>query len=104
MSAGTASKEQLPFDLTILRSFRVLRPLKLVSKVPSKFVGMAIDKLKKNYRTSLDQTMVKGNNLFAMVLYEVVKAGFKISHRNTEAWSIGFYSKFPLNKKDTSSK
>ena len=40
MSAGTASKEQLPFDLTILRSFRVLRPLKLVSKVPSKFVGI----------------------------------------------------------------
>ena len=26
----------LPFDLTLLRSFRVLRPLKLVSKVPSK--------------------------------------------------------------------
>ena len=39
MTAGTASKEQLPFDLTILRSFRVLRPLKLVSKVPSKFWG-----------------------------------------------------------------
>ena len=44
MSAGTASKEQLPFDLTILRSFRVLRPLKLVSKVPSKFVGVGLGK------------------------------------------------------------
>ena len=104
MSAGTASKEQLPFDLTILRSFRVLRPLKLVSKVPSKFVGMAIDKLQKSYRTSVDQIMVKGNNLFAMVLYEVVKAGFKINQKNTEAWSIGYYSKFPLNKKGISSK
>ena len=40
MTAGTASKEQLPFDLTILRSFRVLRPLKLVSKVPSKLRGL----------------------------------------------------------------
>ena len=37
MITGEASKEELPFDLTILRSFRVLRPLKLVSKVPSKF-------------------------------------------------------------------
>lgn len=39
MITGEASKEELPFDLTILRSFRVLRPLKLVSKVPSKFFG-----------------------------------------------------------------
>ena len=30
------AESSLPFDLTILRSFRVLRPLKLVSKVPSK--------------------------------------------------------------------
>ena len=30
-----AVESSLPFDLTILRSFRVLRPLKLVSKVPS---------------------------------------------------------------------
>merc|ERR550532_2813904 len=29
------AESSLPFDLTILRSFRVLRPLKLVSKVPS---------------------------------------------------------------------
>ena len=104
MSAGTASKEQLPFDLTILRSFRVLRPLKLVSKVPSKFVGMVIAKLPKSYRVSVDQKMVKGNNLFAMVLYEVVKAGFKISHENKKAWSISYYSNFPLNKKGISSK
>merc|ERR550532_2338464 len=29
------AESSLPFDLTILRSFRVLRPLKLVSGVPS---------------------------------------------------------------------
>ena len=30
-------EQALPFDLRILRSFRCLRPLKMVSKVPSKF-------------------------------------------------------------------
>ena len=29
-------EEALPFDLRMLRSFRCLRPLKMVSKVPSK--------------------------------------------------------------------
>ena len=28
----------MPFDLRTLRSFRCLRPLKMVSKVPSKFI------------------------------------------------------------------
>ena len=69
MSAGTASKEQLPFDLTILRSFRVLRPLKLVSKVPSKLLGCPWTNYRK-YSISVDE-MVKGDILFAMVLYEV---------------------------------
>ena len=32
-------EEALPFDLRILRSFRCLRPLKMVSKVPSKCSG-----------------------------------------------------------------
>ena len=29
--------ETFPFDLRMLKSFRCLRPLKMVSKVPSKF-------------------------------------------------------------------
>ena len=36
-------EQALPFDLRILRSFRCLRPLKMVSKVPSKFALEAKD-------------------------------------------------------------
>ena len=31
-------EKALPFDLRTLRAFRCLRPLKMVSKVPSKFI------------------------------------------------------------------
>ena len=31
-------EKSMPFDLRTLRSFRCLRPLKMVSKVPSKFI------------------------------------------------------------------
>jgi hypothetical protein len=31
-------EKAMPFDLRTLRSFRCLRPLKMVSKVPSKFI------------------------------------------------------------------
>ncbi len=36
-SEGEKSEEALPVDLRTLRAIRVLRPLKLVSGVPSKF-------------------------------------------------------------------
>ena len=47
------AESSLPFDLTILRSFRVLRPLKLVSKVPSKLGPIFFPKWASNIITFL---------------------------------------------------
>jgi hypothetical protein len=41
-SEGEKSEETLPVDLRTLRAIRVLRPLKLVSGVPSKFFPATI--------------------------------------------------------------
>ncbi len=43
-SEGEKSEEALPVDLRTLRAIRVLRPLKLVSGVPSKFFPSTVSK------------------------------------------------------------
>jgi hypothetical protein len=44
-SEGEKSEEALPVDLRTLRAIRVLRPLKLVSGVPSKFFPSTVPRL-----------------------------------------------------------
>ena len=49
-------EQSLPFDLRTLRAFRCLRPLKMVSKVPSKLFAQLpanMDKVK-NYAVAAD--------------------------------------------------
>ena len=64
------AESSLPFDLTILRSFRVLRPLKLVSKVPSKPVPRL------HYFLSIILTLA--NAITFLVIFQIIYRHYRL--------------------------
>ena len=47
--------EEFPIDLRMLKSFRCLRPLKMVSKVPSKLSAISLRQRRFAHRTTATQ-------------------------------------------------